>query len=168
MESKMAKRRKLSPGDVFEINLGVLGHAYGVLATGNDVAFYDMLSPSTLSLDMLEVQKILFRVYVVEDGLLSGQWKIIGSISLTGDLLKPCKYRNQPVGSNDLFVYQAQKFTPATYDEVKDLEPLVVWFPMHIEERLRDHFEGRPNKAFELMSRIKKYDPTTRQEIPMS
>jgi hypothetical protein len=147
----------------------VLGHAYGVLATGNDVAFYDVLAPSTPSLDLLMTQRIAFRVYVVQKGgPFFGQWKHIGSTSLTGDLLEPSKYRNQPVGSNDLFVYQAGKFTSAAYDEVKDLEPFVIWFPMHIEERLRDHFEGRPNQAFEFLNRIKRYDPVTHLEIPVS
>ncbi len=161
----MARRGKMSPGSVFAVDLGALGYAFGILAAGNDVAFLDLLRPEIPDLATISASKVLFRTYVAKDGLASGQWKIVGSIPLKDELQEPAGYRNQPVGSNKLFIYKAKQTMPASFDEAKDLEPLVTWFTSHIEERLRDHFEGRSNKAFEFLNRIKKYHPETGQEI---
>jgi hypothetical protein len=34
---------------------------------------------------------------------------------------------------------------PGTAEECRELEQYAVWHPEHIEDRLRDHFEDRPN-----------------------
>jgi hypothetical protein len=68
-------------------------------------------------------------------------------------------------GSNQLFICRGGKFTPASLDEAKDLELLSTWFDIHVEERLMDHFSGRPNRTAEYFKIIKSYDPKTGQEI---
>jgi len=86
-------------------------------------------------------------------------------VSLAGALAEIAAYRNQPVGSNQLFIYKGGKVTPASLDEAKDLELLSTWFDVHVEERLMDHFSGRPNRTAEYFKIIKCYDPKTGQEI---
>jgi len=38
---------------------------------------------------------------------------------------------------------------PASREECAGLEAAAVWEPEHVEDRLRDHFAGRPNKWVE-------------------
>lgn len=38
---------------------------------------------------------------------------------------------------------------PASRQELEGLEVAAVWDPEHVEDRLRDHFSGRPNKWVE-------------------
>ena len=35
---------------------------------------------------------------------------------------------------------------PATWEEIQGLENVMVWSSSHLEDRLRDHFAGRPCK----------------------
>ena len=95
----------------------------------------------------------------------AGGWRILGNLPLAGALAEYQAYRNQPVGSNQLYIYRAGQFTPAGVDDVRHLEAFAFWFPAHIVERLQDHFAGRPNRTFEFFKRIKKYDLQTGQEI---
>lgn len=160
------KRREIPLGAIFEINLGRMGRAYAVRSAGNDVAFFDLLSHQVPMPELLATARILFRMNVADDELVSGRWPIVGNMPLTAALAQPAAYWNQPVGSNDVFIYRQGQFQPATRDDVRGLEPLIIWFQMHAEERLRDHFEGRPNRTIDYLNRIKTYDAATGMEIP--
>jgi hypothetical protein len=160
------KRREIEPGTIFEIDLGSIGRTYAVRCAGNDVAFFEFLSQQVPVPELLATQKILFRMNVAHDELVSGRWPVVGNMTLTDMLAQPAAYWNQPVGSNDLFIYRQGRFQPAAHEDVRGLEPLIIWFQSHAEERLRDHFEGRPNRAIQYLNRIKKYDAVTGMEIP--
>jgi hypothetical protein len=163
---KAKKHREIELGTIFEIDLGSMGRAYAVRCAGNDVAFFDYLSHEAPLPELLATKKILFRFNVAYDELVSGRWPIVGHMTLIETLAQAAAYWNQPVGSNDIFLYRNGKFQPATREDVRGLEPLITWFQSHSEERLRDHFEGRPNKTIEYLNRIKKYDAVTGMEIP--
>lgn len=107
---------------------------------------------------------VIFRIPIDQDILKSGNWPIIGNAPLTGGLAEPATYRNQPVGSNQLYLYRAGEVREATVEEVWELELLAVWIEVHIVERLLDHFAGRLNRTFEYFSKIKFYGPNG-QEI---
>lgn len=115
------------------------GRAYAVRCAGNDLAFFDFLS----------------RMNVAYDELVSGRWPVVGNMKLTDMLAQPAAYWNQPVGSNDLFIYRQGRFQPARHEDVRGLEPLIIWFQSHSEERLRDHFEGRPNRAIQCIFHVR-------------
>jgi hypothetical protein len=163
---RVRKRREIELGTIFEIDLGSIGRAYAVRSAGNDVAFFDYLSHEVPLLELLVSRKILFRLNVAYDELVSGHWPIVGHVTLPETLAQPAAYWNQPVGSNDVFIYQQGTLQPAARDDVRALEPLVIWFQSHAEQRLRDYFEGRPNKAIQYLNRVKKYDAATGMEIP--
>lgn len=44
-----------------------------------------------------------------------------------------------------MYIYRNYKQIQASKDEIKDLERAATWEPEHVEERLADHFVGRPN-----------------------
>lgn len=160
-----AKRSKFRPGDVFEVDLENGFRGYGIVAAGNDHAFFDLRSRQTPPLEEILSKKVIFRVPVSQEPFASGSWRILGNAPLTGELLEPAVYRNQPVGSNEVFRYQSGKLTPSSVDEVKDLELLAVWLGQHIVDRLNDHFAGKQNRWVELFRTIRRYDPKTGQEL---
>jgi hypothetical protein len=51
--------------------------------------------------------------------------------------------------SGQLARYQDDTESPATPDECKGLECAAVWDPIHVEERLQDVRDGRPNQIVE-------------------
>ena len=160
-----AKQRKYRPGDVFEVNLGDGFRSYGIIAAGNDHAFFDLRSRQTLPLDEILTHRVIFRVPVSKEPFAAGHWQILGHAPLTGELREPAIYRNQPVGSNQVFRYQSGKLTPSSVEEVKTLELLAVWPEQHIVDRLNDHFAGRQNRWVELFKTVRRYDPKTGQEV---
>jgi hypothetical protein len=166
MAKRARKRREIAPGTIFEIDLGSIGRTYAVRSAGNDVAFFDHLSHEVPLPELLASKNILFRLNVAHDELVSRHWPVVGHITLPETLAQPAAYWNQPVGSNDVFIYRQGTFQPAAHDDVRELEPLVTWFQSHAEQRLKDHFEGRPNKAIQYLNRIKKYDAVTGMQIP--
>jgi len=152
-------------GDVFQIDLDTGRHAFGIVAAGGEHAFFDVLAEIVPRLEEIAGARVAFRVWGPADAIRSGRWRVIGNVPLAGKLAEPSAYRNQPVGSNQLYLYRAGVLTPATLDEVKDLELAAWWDADSIEQRLKDHFAGRANVTAEYFKRIKKYDPRTRQEI---
>lgn len=48
--------------------------------------------------------------------------------------------------------------TPASLQECENLEPAAAWDPGHVEDRLRDHFDGRPNEWVESL-RLSRWPP---------
>jgi hypothetical protein len=165
LKRRPRRGRSVTAGDVFEIDLGDGYYAFGIVCAGNDCAFFDLRSSKTPSLEEILSHKTIFRIPVAKDAFAPGRWKVLGNAALRGALAEHAEYRNQPVGSNQLFLYRAGKFTPASLEDVKDLEPLAVWFDQHVEERLRDYFAHRPNRTEEYFKKIKRYDVASGQEI---
>lgn len=160
----MAKKKQLTPGDLYEINMNSLGLAFAVVTAGTDIAFFKAESVSEM-IGNFEGAKFLFRAYVAQDGVTSKRWKKVGNVPLQSGLEKTQAYRHQPVGSNQLFRYENGVSTPAALAEVEALDPLVTWFQSHIEQRLSDCLQGKSNGAVEFLSKIKRYDPTSGFEI---
>jgi hypothetical protein len=159
------KRQNQKEGDVFQIDLDTGRHAFGIVAAGREHAFFDVLAEVVPRLEEIAAARIAFRVWGPADAIRSGRWRVIGNVPLAGKLAEPAAYRNQPVGSNQLYLYRAGILTRATLDEVKGLELAAWWDADSIEQRLKDHFAGRANVTAEYFKRIKKYDPHTGQEI---
>ena len=116
-------------------------------------------------LETLASSPIIFRVPLVSDAAKRGGWTVLGNVPLIGLLGVPAAYRNQPVGSNQLYIIVGNARNRATYDEVKDLEAMSWWFEHQVVRRLNDHFNGTKNQDAEILRRIKIYDPQSGQEI---
>ncbi len=162
---KVRGRRKQKEGDVFQVELGDGRYAFGIVAAGDEHAFFDFCALTIPRVDEVVATKVAFRIWGPADAISSGRWKVLGNIPLSGSLAEPGSYRNQPVGSNQLYLYRGGSRTPATVEDVKDLEATAWWNAEHVEQRLRDHFAGKPNALVERLKVIRKYDPNTGEEI---
>jgi hypothetical protein len=95
---------------------------------------------------------ILFKLWVMTYAITDEIWQVIGRLPLTEELKEIPKFFKQDAMNDELCIYQSiPELAPsysysATYAEVQGLERAAVWSPHHVEDRLRDHYAGRPCK----------------------
>ena len=146
-----AKRKRTKEGDVIAINLGNLSYGYGIVLNSSSTGFYNLQTKNLeLNVNFITSHSILFKVPVMNSAFKSEKWHIIGNIELNDDLKQRVYFFTRDMFDHSISIYYEDGTEgidiPATYEEVKDLERAAVWDPEHVEDRLRDHFNGVPNE----------------------
>jgi hypothetical protein len=144
---------KVASGSVVEIDLGADGIAYGRLLLPPMFEFFDLRGGG---LDAIPSAEVLFRIDVMTTAIKSGRWPVIGVIPLSASERGHLEvfFKQNPL-TGALSFYSENRLSkqvltsPATFEECERLERAAVWDPTHVEDRLRDHFAGRPNKWVE-------------------
>ena len=142
-------------GTFLTIRLPDGSFAYGRVLKSPYVAFYDVRSNEPIAdLDVLESAPIVF----VQAVRLSGvrRWAALGARPLAGAAAQPfLRYSQDLLDYRHCVIFDSlgneRSATPA---ECIGIEQSAVWEAHGIEERLLDHFEGRPN-AEEIRSRVR-------------
>jgi hypothetical protein len=149
--TKKGKARKAKIGDIVEIALsnGMMG--YCRVLKNPLMGFYAVQSDSSLSPTDILIQPIAFKIWVMNSVISSGRWKLIGNAPLEPELEGSPWFFKQDSISKAISVYREGVERPATKEECAGLECAAVWSAEHVEERLVDHFEGRPNKWIKAM-----------------
>jgi hypothetical protein len=154
----MSKRQQRTVGAIVKIELGDGYHSYARILDKANYAFYNLRTNEEISdLNYIISKQILFIIAVYDDVVTKGRWLKIGKLPIEDSLqILPYKYiqDKQKPGSFELYNSNTGKSEPASKEECKGLECAAVWEANHIEERIRDHFAGRPNIWVEKM-RIK-------------
>lgn len=149
-----SKRTRRTPGQFVEIDLGGFT-AFGRVLREPLFAFYDhrCAAGSSLELPWLASQPVAFRIMVMNHAVTRGRWRVVGSMPLSPDLISLPDFFEQDALTSRLTIYNddlAPSYErPATRQECETLERAVVWEPEHVEDRLRDHFEGQQNRWVE-------------------
>lgn len=149
------KNKIYKPGTFLRIPLRDGTFTYGRQLEEPYTAFYNYRTqePST-DLDAIEKKPVLFRQAVRVLG--SDNWEAIGIRKLEGEVTEPVVRFHQEIGDYrkcTIFDNLGNE-RAATPEECIGLERSSVWDAHHIEERLLDTFEGRPNKE-ELHARVR-------------
>jgi hypothetical protein len=120
------------------------------------MAFYDFCTRREMITDEIIRKPIAFKVNVMHDAIKSGRWPIVGNKPLEAEMMTPVHFSKQDViDKNRISIYwQVERGpdvveVPATFEECIGLEPGVVWYADHLEDRLRDHFAKRLCKWLE-------------------
>jgi hypothetical protein len=152
-------RARRAPGRVVRIDLENERCAYGRQLTGVTVEFYDRIEEPAESLDLIELvaSPIIFRIWVMDSAFRRRDgWELLDVVSLTEEeRAEVHRFAKQDLISGSCSIYRvdpatgARSETPATVEECQGIEPAAVWSREHVEDRLRDHFDGRPNKWLE-------------------
>ena len=142
------RRQQWSAGAVVRVPLGE-HHTYAwMLAEKCQWAFLDARSAVPLAVGEVARRPVLFRLCVMRSAYGGGRWAKVGAAPLPPELLRPA----------ERFMYDriAQTYgittdggatrRPATVEECRPLECCAVWSAAHVEDRLRDHYAGVPNK----------------------
>jgi hypothetical protein len=140
------KRGRWRIGDIAEIDLGKGEHSYCWVLKSPLVAFFDLRTKRKREVPEIVMLPIAFKIWVMKYALTSAHWPVIGKINPPPGVLESPKFFRQDALSGELSIYKDGKETPATKAECRGLECAAVWDPEHVEDRLRDHFEGKPNR----------------------
>lgn len=110
------------------------------------MAFYDFGTKINLDLGEIVKKNIAFRIPVTNHSIKSGEWKILGNLPLSEEIkIAPIFFREDAI-SGEYSLYRDDVETPCLKEECIGLERAAVWDPEHIEDRLRDHYAGVPNR----------------------
>lgn len=145
----------LVPGTFVRIPLADGSFGYGRVLANPYMAFYSYRTTEPSSdLDEIEAQPVLFSQAV--SLFKYDRWANIGHRALEGEVAKPVLRFMQDLGDfRRCVIYDSEGGQrEATPEECIGLERAAVWDPHHIEQRLLDTFEGRPNVA-EMHARVR-------------
>jgi hypothetical protein len=166
VDEHAAQRRKIikarenrAPGRVVRIDLGEGRCAYGRQLLGPSVEFYNRLGKTCETVDLLDVvaSPIAFTIWVMKYAFRRhGGWELLDVVPLTDEERAMVdRWAKQDVISGTLSICWSDHVsgtfgeTPASVQECEGLEVAAVWDPQHVEDRLRDHFDGQPNRWVE-------------------
>jgi hypothetical protein len=135
---------------VFAVPLGDK-QGYGVcrLLDELDVEFYDFRSKTLPSVEDVRKASVLFTVWVSTLPLKTGAWTKIGHIDVIHHV--PPIFCKQDAVTGALSLVQGGHTYPATFEQCQGRETAALWNSAQIEDRLNDHFAGRPNKRVEAL-----------------
>jgi hypothetical protein len=154
----MTRRIKLVAGSVVAIDLGAREMSFARALTPPLFEFFDRRADADESPDLEAIvsSPALFRINVMSYAVKSGRWPVLGVVPLSQDELSHKEvFFKQDAISGELSLYWEDHTTKQTFskqaspEECAKLERASVWDPDHAEDRLRDHYAGRPNKWVE-------------------
>ena len=141
------KRQKETIGSIVELILENGKYAYAQLLE-NGTAFFDYLAPTSLKdFSVLEGRGILFIVAIYKDVITHGHWLKVGKLPIRKELeILPLKFIQDAIHPDQFELYDPNsgKTTSVSKEECRGLERASVWDQHHIEDRIRDYYEGNP------------------------
>jgi hypothetical protein len=141
------KRQKETVGSIVEIKLANGNYAYAQLLE-KGTAFFNYLSNEPLKdFKVLEVHDILFIIAVYKDIITQGHWLKVGKIPIREDLeVMPMQFIQDAINPDrfDFYNPNTGEITPTTKDKCKGLERASVWDKHHVEDRIKNYYEGVP------------------------
>ncbi len=146
----MAKRKE---GAFIEIVLPNGKYAYGRILQKASFAFYNIYSDNNISdINAIQKSEILFINSVYKYAITKNRWKIIGVLDIEPKLKElPMEFIQDNLAPTQFEIYNPNtgEVRCAIKIECIGLERAAVWEPEHVEERIIDFFEEKPNKWFE-------------------
>jgi hypothetical protein len=142
----MMKRKKRTVDDIVRVELDDGTHTYARVLPEATFAFYDCRTKQELPPDQIILRPILFKIAVMNHAVTKGRWLVIGHAPVDEALATlPCKFIQDPINPAVFSIYENGNIRAASRAECLGLERAAVWEPEHVEDRLRDHYAGRPN-----------------------
>ncbi len=143
------KRQKVTIGAILEINIEDQYYTYAQILEKGNCAFFDFRTHEKIDdFSVLEKSSILFIVAIYKDIITQGHWIKVGKLPIRKSLeILPMKFIQDTLQPNIFEFYNPNtgEITPAKKKEIVNLERAAVWEASHVEERIRDHYNGVPN-----------------------
>lgn len=144
------KKQRITEGAILEISIQGQYYVYAqILTKGLGFAFFDYKSDNKLiDLNVLKDAEVLFIVAVYNSIVNKGHWEKVGKLDIRNDLkVLPMKFIQDALDSDKFSLYNPNtgEITKTTKQQCKGLECVAVWAANHVEDRIRDHYEGIPN-----------------------
>lgn len=143
-KSKNLKQRWV-PGAIVEIDLMDETYTYAQVVSDTSIMFFDVLrkeSEPRPSIEEIMNARVLFAIAVYAEAL--KDWVRIGKAPIDPNYRPPDEYTiDRDTGVITIWKSEGGK-VPGTGKDIEDMERFAVWEPGAVEQRLRDHFAGRP------------------------
>ena len=144
------KRQRRTIGAIVQVPIGDGRNCYAQTLEEPEFAFFDICAGVTPDLRAIPQHPVLFRVWVMNHAVTSGRWLKLGVVPISEDLARPVpRFTQDALNPWSFEITLGGERRSAAADECVGLERAAVWEPEHVEDRLRDHFDGRPNKWVE-------------------
>jgi len=144
--SKQLKQRWIK-GAIVEIDLMDGTYSYAQVLEDPQVAFFDLLrnkSQERPSINEILKSKLLFRLSVYEEAV-RNEWLRIGreKYDPTWDISPSSYFIDSSTGEITIWKSEGGR-VKGTEKDIEGMEYFSVWQSGAVEQRLRDHFAGRP------------------------
>ncbi|MBZ9649955.1 immunity 26/phosphotriesterase HocA family protein, partial [Sphingobium sp. 3R8] len=145
---KNVRRRE---GDLLAIDLDDGRRSYAQVAAEPLIVFFKGCFANNLTPEEIVVLPILFRLWVANHAITRGRWSVVEKAALAPENQEEPFFYKQDAITGRLALYHSS-FARTNWEraaplaECEGLECAAVWEPEHVEDRLRDHCEGRPNR----------------------
>jgi len=140
-------KEKLKIGTYFRINLGEY-FIFGRIIENSIFTFFDFrTTKEDIDLDILLTKNILFSLHVSWSAITSGKWKVLDVKPLEERFKKVVPFFVQEIGNNEIcwIDYNGER-VKVDKSECVGLERLASWDAIHVEQRIKDHYNGVENK----------------------
>ena len=117
-----------------------------------DFAFFDLKASTELPTAEILRHPVAFRVAVHKFAYSTGRWTRIGQVEPPPKLIAPQPKFMRDRLSGEFSIYLGGHIRRVQRADCVGLERSAVWDPNHVEDRLRDHFAGVPNKWVESLA----------------
>lgn len=142
----MSKRQRITVGSIVEIYIEKEYYTYAQILGKAGYAFFDYKSKDKLNdYSILLDMPILFITSVYNDVITKGHWLKVGNLEIRKDLQEqPLQFIQDAINLDKFEFYDPNtgETTPATKEQIKGLERASVWEANHIEDRIRDYYNG--------------------------
>lgn len=150
----MSKQR-ITKGSIHEINIDNVYNIYTQVLSNSEYAFFDFKTKDHLAdLEVLENAPILFIIAVHKSAIAEGRWPKVGKLPIRNELtVLPMNFIQDSLNPSFFELYNPNtgEITPATKEECLGLESAAVWEANHVEDRIRDHYNGVTNASVEAL-----------------
>lgn len=154
-QRRSTKRQWFEPGAVLRVRLEDGTHTYArMLSHSPYLAVYDARrSDDDVDVEQIVRSPVLFVVAVSAAAYRSGRWERVGWVPLLAAAVVVPEFFLQDIFDPQQcqVVDHLGRARAATPEECVGLERAAVWAAEHIEERVRDHYQNRPNAHLEAM-----------------
>ncbi len=143
----MRAKQRWTVGAVVLISLGDDRFGYGQMLESPEYAFFDLQSDNSVPPEEVIQKPIAFRLWVMRYAHSDGRWKKVGTAPVADSLKhKVHRFNQDPLNQKIRLTLDGFDGPIVSAEECEGVECAAVWDPEHVEDRLRDHFSGVPNK----------------------
>ena len=147
----MRKRQRRTIGSIVEIPIEQY-RIHAQILPDCDMVFFDTKNVINPNIEEILASKVLFRVAANDDAILDGYWVKVGKAELKEEFSKPVpKFVQDALNKEKFEIYLGGESRPATRKKCEGLDRCAVWAVNHIEDRIRDHYNNKPNVWVEQM-----------------
>ncbi|CAA7196835.1 Imm26 family immunity protein [Chryseobacterium potabilaquae] len=141
------KRQKITLGSILEIPIDGKYYVYAQILN-NGYVFFDYKSKEQITdFEILNDKTILFIIAIYDQIITKGEWLKVGKMDIRKELeILPMKFIQDALQPDHFEFYNPNmgEIAPATKKEIIGLERAAVWDKNHVEDRIRDYYNGVP------------------------